>query len=57
MLDYPWSSIAEGYALTARRRAQWLAAEAGLTAFNLPDTVAGRRRMVQRLDERAFNEG
>jgi REP element-mobilizing transposase RayT len=54
--DYPWSSLAGGYVLPPKRRAKWLAAEAGLKAFGLTDTVAGRRRMVERLDARAAEE-
>jgi putative transposase len=56
VLDYPWSSIAGGYAQPPTRRAPWLAAEAGLQAFELPDTTAGRRRMTERLDRRAVSE-
>ena len=56
VLDYAWSSIAGGYALPPGKRAKWLAAESGLKAFNLPDTAAGRRAMVERLDERAASE-
>lgn len=56
VLDYPWSSLAGGYSLPPRRRANWLAAETGLKTFDLPDSVAGRRRMAERLDERAVNE-
>ena len=56
VLDYPWSSSAGGYALPPGKRARWLAAESGLKAFNLPDTAAGRRAMVERLDERAARE-
>ncbi|MDZ4288072.1 MAG: transposase [Prosthecobacter sp.] len=56
VLDYPWSSLAGGYALAPARRAKWLAAEAGLQAFDLADTTAGRRRMVERLDRRALME-
>jgi hypothetical protein len=33
-----------------------LVAEEGLERFDLPDTVAGRRRMVERLDRRAVEE-
>jgi hypothetical protein len=36
---------------------KWLAAEEGLMRFDLPDTVAGRRRMVERLDHRAVGIG
>ena len=56
ILDYAWSSLAGGYALPPKKRAKWLDAESGLKAFNLPDTVAGRRQMVERLDRRAVSE-
>jgi len=56
VLDYPWSSVACGYALPARRRAAWLAVEAGLRAFDWRDETAGRRRFVERLDRRAREE-
>ncbi|MBX7206864.1 MAG: transposase [Verrucomicrobiaceae bacterium] len=56
VLDYPWSSVAGGYALPAAKRAKWLDAGAGLKAFNLADTAAGRRGMVERLDKRAAGE-
>ena len=56
VLDYPWSSVASAYAVVPKRRAKWLDAEAGLKAFNLADTVAGRRSMVERLDKRAVSE-
>ncbi|TDU71184.1 REP element-mobilizing transposase RayT [Prosthecobacter fusiformis] len=56
LLDYPWSSLAGGYALVPSRRAKWLAAEAGLKAFELDDTTRGRRRMVERLDRRGMSE-
>ena len=54
--DYPWSSVASGYALPARRRAPWLACEAGLDAFGLRDDTSGRRRFVERLDRRTLEE-
>ena len=56
VMDYAWSSIAGGYALPPKKRAKWLDAAAGLKAFNLADTVAGRREMVERLDQRAVSE-
>jgi putative transposase len=56
VLDYAWSSLASAYALTPKRRANWIDAEAGFKAFELEDTVAGRRRMVERLDRRAVEE-
>jgi len=56
VLDYPWSSVAGGYALPPTKRAPWLAAEDGLRAFELSDTTEGRQRMVERLDKRAVEE-
>ena len=56
VLDYPWSSLAGGYALPPTKRPKWLAAESGLKAFHLSDTTAGRRAMVVRLDKRARGE-
>jgi len=56
VMDYPWSSIAGGYAMPPKKRATWLDAAAGLKAFNLTDTVPGRREMVERLDKRAVIE-
>jgi putative transposase len=55
--DYPWSSVAAGYALPARQRASWLAAGEGLAMAQCPDTAAGRRRFVAHLDQRAHEEG
>ena len=57
VLEYAWSSGAGGYALPARRRAPWLAAERGLEAFGFMDTTDGRRRFVERLERRAVEEG
>ena len=56
VLNYAWSSLASAYAVVPKRRAKWLAAEAGLKAFELEDTAAGRRKMVERLDRRAVAE-
>jgi hypothetical protein len=42
--------------LPPRRRAPWLAAEAGLKAFGFEDKTQGRRRMVERLDRRGVVE-
>jgi REP element-mobilizing transposase RayT len=57
VLDFAWSSVAGGCALPGRRRPPWLAAAAVLRAFDCEDTVAGRRRFVERLDRRAVEEG
>jgi hypothetical protein len=56
VLDYPWSSVASGYAIPARKRAPWLAVGDGLAMFDLADTVAGRRKFVERLDQRGKEE-
>jgi hypothetical protein len=56
VLDYPWSSVASGYALPPRKRAPWLAVEDGLKAFDLKDTVGDRRKFVEHLDQRSREE-
>jgi len=57
IMDYPWSSVAGGYALVPGKRAPWLAAAEGLKEFGYADTTAGRRRFVERLDRKAVEEG
>jgi putative transposase len=54
--DYPWCSVASGYALAPRARAPWLAVSDGLAAFDYKDTSADRRKFVERLDQRAREE-
>ena len=49
-LDYPWSSLAKGYALPPSKRPAWLSVPEGLDLLGSPDTVAGRRRFIERLD-------
>jgi REP element-mobilizing transposase RayT len=49
VLDYPWNSVAGGWALPPGKRPKWLAAKERLERFDLPDTVAG-------LDRRAVEE-
>jgi hypothetical protein len=56
ILDYPWSSVAGGYALLPQRRPKWLAASAGLDAFGCADSSRGRREFVGRLNERMREE-
>jgi REP element-mobilizing transposase RayT len=56
VMDYPWSSLAGGWILPPSKRPPWIAAEEGLGRFDLPDTVAGRRRMVEHLERRAVTE-
>lgn len=50
LLDYPWSSVAAGYALPPSKRPGWLAAEFVLDLYGERDDAAGRRRFVERLD-------
>jgi putative transposase len=42
VVDYPWSSVAGGWALPPGKRPKWLAAEEGLGRFDLPDTLTDR---------------
>lgn len=56
VLDYPWSSLAGGYALMPHQRAKWLAAEQGLAAMGVEDSAEGRKKMIERLDKRAADE-
>ncbi len=57
VMDFPWSSVAGGYALPPGKRAKWLAAEAGLAEHGLPDTAEGRQKYVELLDKRSVLEG
>ena len=57
ILDYQWSSLAGGYALAPGKRPGWLVASTGLAVLGLPDSAAGRRRYVERLDRRIVEEG
>src|SRR6476619_1243850 len=56
IIDYPWSSVASAYALPTRRRAPWVAVADGLEESGLADDTQGRRRFVERLDERGREE-
>jgi REP element-mobilizing transposase RayT len=56
LLDYRWSSLAQGYGLPPKKRSKWLKVEEGLRIFNLPDTAGGRRRFIERLEERVRKE-
>lgn len=56
VLDYPWSSIAAEYALSPGKRNSWMACAEGLKSFGFSDTVDGRRKMIEHLDQRAAEE-
>ncbi len=53
VLDYPWSSLADGYVLQPNKRQPWMACADGLEIFGLSDTVAGHEKMVKRLNQKA----
>lgn len=57
LLDYPWTSLAGGFALPGARRPKWLACGEVFARMGHADTVAGRRRMVEDLDARGKAEG
>ncbi|MEI6535634.1 MAG: transposase [Verrucomicrobiaceae bacterium] len=48
--SYAWSSL-PGMLAAPRKRTHWLAAARALELVQLPDTPAGRRRYVERLEE------
>jgi putative transposase len=54
--DYRWSSLAQVYAVSPARRPAWCATERSFAAFGCKDTVAGRRELIGRLDQRARAE-
>lgn len=53
---YPWSSVATGYAVDASRCPAGLDVETGLELFRFPNSNSGRKRFVNRLNERARAE-
>lgn len=53
--DYPWSSLATGYALPPKKRGSHLHGDT-FKLFDTDDTAEGRRRFVRRLDEIAATE-
>lgn len=56
LLDYLWSSLSRGYALSPNKRPKWLRVAHGMELFGFSDKAADRRKFVQRLDERAATE-
>jgi putative transposase len=52
LLDYSWSSLSRGYAVAASKRTSWMEVGTGLGVKQCGDTVAGRRRFVNLLEER-----
>ncbi len=56
VLDYPWSSLAQGYALPPSKCKKWLAYREGLKSYGLSDTKMGRCKMIDHLNQRAAAE-
>lgn len=56
VLDYPFSSVASGYALAPGKRPPWMRADLGLVQFDWKDTAKNRRAFIERIDERAAAE-
>src|SRR5690606_19358838 len=56
LLDYPWSSLARGYALAPKAREPWLAVTEGLALFRYDDRAADRRCFIERLEARTNAE-
>lgn len=56
LLDFPWSSLAQGYGVYASERPLWLAAQEGLELFGYKDEMRDRRRFVERLEKRALED-
>ena len=52
LLDYPWSSLAQAYAVAPKAREPWMAAAEGLALFQCEDRAEDRRHFVERLEER-----
>lgn len=56
LVDYPWSSLAQGYAVAPGQRPLWMAVQKGVELFGFKDTTAGRRKFVERLEKRNTEE-
>ena len=57
LLDYRWSSLAQGYGVYASQRPTWLAVPEGLELFGYRDQARDRRKFVERLELRAREDG
>jgi putative transposase len=56
LLDYPWSSLTKGYAVSPKAREPWMAVDEGLALFQCSDRAADRRHFLERLEERMHAE-
>jgi putative transposase len=53
LLDYQWSSLSRGYAVSPQKRPSWLKTDEGFGILGLEHSVKGRRLYVRRLEEKA----
>ena len=56
LLEYRWSSLKQVYAVSAARRPAWCVTERAFMGFGCKDDVAGRREMIERLEQRVLAE-
>ena len=54
LVDYPWSSLSQGYAVPAHLRRYGMAVTEGLELFGYKDEKQGRQGFVRRLEKRAL---
>jgi putative transposase len=57
LMDYSWSSLAQGYAVSQEKRPGWLVVGDGLLYHGLKDEVSGRKSYVEELERRYLVEG
>jgi putative transposase len=50
LVDYPWSSLGRGYAISPQKRPSWLKTDDGFDILGLADSVKGRRQYIRRLE-------
>jgi putative transposase len=56
LLDYRWSSLTGAYLCSPRKRPNWACVEVAFSLFGLKDNAAGRRRFLERLEQRVQEE-
>jgi hypothetical protein len=56
LLGYHWSSLAQVYAVGPAHRPAWCATERSFAAFGCEDNVAGRKELIERLEQRVVAE-
>ncbi len=57
LLNFAWSSLAQGYAQSPARRPKWLDVATAMEAAGCADRARGRRAFVERLEARVREEG